>query len=97
MIWHHTETAHHPCPIRVVGPHTAWECLNNTSGEAMVARVRRIDANHTPRCNIWLTPAAFAQLVLDDISRIWDWGAAQTLNGTLLKRLLSVRTEWSKK
>ena len=93
MIWSRVETPMHHFPVRMIGPNAAWECIFNTSGEPMADRCRRIDAAHGPRCNIWLS----VPIDLEAIEWIWEWGAAQTLNGTLLKRLLSVRAEWSRR
>lgn len=92
MMWSRFETPETPFPLRMIGPNNAWECIN-TSGESMVSRCRRIDAANGPRCNLWLA----APVALEAVAWIWLWCSAQTLNGTLLKRLLTVRTEWSRK
>lgn len=92
-MWSSAETPTHTFPVRVVGPNNAWEHLFNTSNEAMVERCRRIDGNNGPGCNIWL----LKPITLSDIECIYPYLAAMTLNTTLLKRLLTVRTEWSRK
>lgn len=86
----------HNHPIRIIGPNNAKECLFNTSGEPMVDRCRRIDANTVARCNLWLTEDMYNRLELQDVQWIWEFGMAQTLNGTLLRRLLSVRHTWTR-
>lgn len=93
MMWSSTETATHTFPVRVVGPNNAWEHLFNTSGETMVSRCRRIDDNNGPGCNIWLTKP----ITLLDIESIYPYLAAMTLNTTLLKRMILLRAEWSRK
>lgn len=96
MMWSRFETSTHTKPIRVCGPNNGREVLFPPNGENVLDACRRLDAKGW-RLNLWLTTDARSLLDVPCTEQIYFYAAGQTLNGTLLKRLLTVRTEWSRK
>jgi hypothetical protein len=96
-MWSKHRTDEHTRPIRVYGPNAAREIFHDPHGRPQDDIADAIDAKYGAGLNAWLTIHCRAVFALPDGVWCWMFAAGSTLNITLLKRLLTVRTEWSRK
>lgn len=97
-MWSKHQTAEHRHGIRVCGPNNGYEVFCRLSnGNPTLSTCAELDAKYGVGMNAWLTDAQRRAFDVVDGLWCWQYAAGPTLNTTLLKRLLTARTEWSRK
>ena len=102
--WSLTRTPDFNRAIRIIGcarirggPSGHTGALNTAPGFNHEVAVAKIDAKYGPGLNVWITEQARSFIAMTDIDILLYLANGVSFNTTVLDRLLSVRTEWSKK